>query len=188
MRQRWVKIAPHTVDSVLLASAIALAWQLGGEAGLKLLGSADKERDTPPATNVMEDVLSLPDKDDLATLVLLDEVLMWAHTVAGTDKAWIKKLETFFQCLTQAATRVKRCALVASLLASDPSKSDDVGKQIEKALYDIFQRVAEEGVQPVQPQDVPEVLRRRLFTPDSYTDKSGCPCSTSPGRWWVSFP
>ncbi len=28
MRQRWVKIAPHTVDSVLLASAIALAWQL----------------------------------------------------------------------------------------------------------------------------------------------------------------
>jgi uncharacterized membrane protein SirB2 len=29
MRQRWVKIAPHTVDSLLLASAIALAWQLG---------------------------------------------------------------------------------------------------------------------------------------------------------------
>ena len=29
LRQRWVKIAPHTVDSVLLASAIALAWQLG---------------------------------------------------------------------------------------------------------------------------------------------------------------
>jgi uncharacterized membrane protein SirB2 len=29
MQQRWVKIAPHSVDSVLLASAIALAWQLG---------------------------------------------------------------------------------------------------------------------------------------------------------------
>lgn len=29
LQQRWVKIAPHTVDSVLLASAIALAWQLG---------------------------------------------------------------------------------------------------------------------------------------------------------------
>ncbi len=29
MRQRWVKIAPHSVDSVLLASAILLAWQLG---------------------------------------------------------------------------------------------------------------------------------------------------------------
>ncbi len=29
MRQRWVKIAPHSVDTVLLGSAIALAWQLG---------------------------------------------------------------------------------------------------------------------------------------------------------------
>lgn len=29
MRQRWIKIAPHSVDSLLLASAIALAWQLG---------------------------------------------------------------------------------------------------------------------------------------------------------------
>ncbi len=28
LRQRWVRIAPHTVDSVLLASAIALAWRL----------------------------------------------------------------------------------------------------------------------------------------------------------------
>jgi uncharacterized membrane protein SirB2 len=29
LQQRWVRFAPHTVDSVLLASAIALAWQLG---------------------------------------------------------------------------------------------------------------------------------------------------------------
>ncbi|MBK9160440.1 MAG: SirB2 family protein [Nitrosomonadales bacterium] len=29
MRQRWVRIAPHSVDTVLLASAIVLAWQLG---------------------------------------------------------------------------------------------------------------------------------------------------------------
>jgi uncharacterized protein DUF499 len=151
----------------------ALAWQLGGEEGLKLLGGGDKERETPPATNVMEDVLALPAKEKLATLVLLDEVLMWAHTVVSTNKAWIKRLETFFQCLTQAAGRVKGCALVASLLASDTSKSDDLGKQVEKALYDIFQRVADSGIQPVERQDVAEVLRRRLFTHESYTDKSG---------------
>lgn len=29
LQQRWVKIAPHMVDTLLLASAIALAWQLG---------------------------------------------------------------------------------------------------------------------------------------------------------------
>lgn len=29
MHRRWVKIAPHTIDTVLLVSAVALAWQLG---------------------------------------------------------------------------------------------------------------------------------------------------------------
>lgn len=29
LRRRWVRYAPHTVDSVLLLSAITLAWQLG---------------------------------------------------------------------------------------------------------------------------------------------------------------
>ena len=29
MHQRWVKIVPHVVDTVLLASAITLAWLLG---------------------------------------------------------------------------------------------------------------------------------------------------------------
>lgn len=29
MQQRWVKIVPHLVDSLLFASAITLAWQLG---------------------------------------------------------------------------------------------------------------------------------------------------------------
>jgi uncharacterized membrane protein SirB2 len=29
MRQRWVKIAPHAIDTLLLASAIALAYTIG---------------------------------------------------------------------------------------------------------------------------------------------------------------
>jgi uncharacterized membrane protein SirB2 len=29
---RWVKVVPHVVDTVLLAAALALAWQLGVEA------------------------------------------------------------------------------------------------------------------------------------------------------------
>jgi uncharacterized membrane protein SirB2 len=31
LAQRWVKIVPHVVDTVLLASALFLAWQLGAE-------------------------------------------------------------------------------------------------------------------------------------------------------------
>src|SRR5215813_2703221 len=30
LRQRWVRIVPHIVDTVLLVSAFALVWQLGG--------------------------------------------------------------------------------------------------------------------------------------------------------------
>lgn len=29
MRQRWVKVVPHMVDTVLLGSAVALAWAIG---------------------------------------------------------------------------------------------------------------------------------------------------------------
>ncbi len=29
MQRRWVKVVPHAVDTMLLASAIALAWRLG---------------------------------------------------------------------------------------------------------------------------------------------------------------
>jgi len=32
LRQTWVKIVPHVVDTVLLASALWLAWQLGAGA------------------------------------------------------------------------------------------------------------------------------------------------------------
>jgi len=30
LQQRWAKVLPHVVDTVLLASAIGLVWQLGG--------------------------------------------------------------------------------------------------------------------------------------------------------------
>ena len=40
-------------------------------------------------------------------------------------------------------------------------------KKIVADLYDIFQRQREEAVQPVEKDDVAEVLRRRLFDPKS---------------------
>jgi uncharacterized membrane protein SirB2 len=30
LRQRWVRVAPHVIDTILLLSAFALVWQLGG--------------------------------------------------------------------------------------------------------------------------------------------------------------
>lgn len=148
-----------------------LAFQLGGKGGLGLLSTNTKqEREEPPFTNVLEDLLRLPASSGLATLVLIDEVLMWVRTKVGAEPVWRHRVQDFFQSLTQAATKVDTCALVASLLASDPNKSDALGKEIIHELYAIFRREREEGVLPVEKGDVAELLRRRFFTPKSIVD------------------
>ncbi|QOJ03670.1 MAG: ATP-binding protein [Planctomycetia bacterium] len=150
-----------------------LAWQIAGSAGIKLLNADDKdeERDSAPAEPLLVELLKAPEKDGLATLVLIDEVLMYAREKVGMDPAWRDRLVNFFQYLTQAVTKVDRCAIVASLLATDPKKSDELGKAMQDELYAIFRREREEGVQPVLKEDVAEVLRRRFFTPESIQDK-----------------
>jgi len=147
----------------------ALAWQLAGDAGLRLLHPDDKpeERKAPPAENLLVSLLSTPGQHGLATLLLIDEVLMFARTAVDADPGWRTRLVDFFQYLTQAATKVDRCAIVASLLATDPRKQDQVGREITNNLYDIFRREREEGVEPVGKKDIAEVLRRRFFTPKS---------------------
>ncbi|MBN1139681.1 MAG: ATP-binding protein [Anaerolineae bacterium] len=156
--QRWLK---HPW------SAIAL--QIAGADGLRLLHAEgqDAERESPPAENLLVELLAIPEKEGLSTLILIDEVLMYAREKVGLDPAWRGRLIDFFQYLTQAVTKVDRCALVASLLATDPRKSDTLGKELTQELYAIFRREKEEGVQPVLKEDVAEVLRRRFFTPES---------------------
>lgn len=150
-----------------------LAWQIAGEEGLRLLHAEDRdeERQSAPAENLLIDLLSKPLRDGLATLVLIDEVLTFAREKIGLDPSWRARLADFFQYLTQAATKVEGCAVVASLLATDPHKSDTLGKEITRELYAIFRRQQEEGVQPVQKDDVAEILRRRFFTQASIKDR-----------------
>src|SRR5581483_1348886 len=54
--------------------------------------------------------------------------------------------------------------------ATDPTRSDELGRQLQADLYDIFHRQREEAVEPVGKEDVAEILRRRFFTPDSIRD------------------
>jgi hypothetical protein len=150
-----------------------LAYQLAGDAGLKLLHASGKavERESAPAENLLTELLELPEKEDLGTLVLIDEVLMYAREKVGYDSARLNSLVNFFQYLTQAATKVHRCCIVASLLTSEPTIEDELGRKIKGSLYDIFQRQREEVVEPVVKEDVAEVLRRRFFTPESLKDR-----------------
>ncbi len=150
-----------------------LAFQIAGARGIKLLhaDSKDQERESPPAENLLRDLLALPAKENLATLVLMDEVLTYAREKAGLDPQWRHRLQDFFQYLTQAVTKIDKACIVASLLATDPRKSDELGKEISQELYAIFRREREEGVQPVEKQDVAEILRRRFFTSESIRDR-----------------
>lgn len=114
----------------------------------------------------------MPQQQGLSTLILIDEVLIYAHEKVGLDEKWRSRLVNFLQYLTQAATKVNRCAIVASLLASDLAKNDSFGRELTQDIAAIFQRQQEERVQPVGKDDVAEVLRRRLFTPDSIRDRT----------------
>ncbi len=150
-----------------------LAYQLAGADGLSLLHAegSDAERESAPAENLLINLLSLPGKEGLSTLILIDEVLMFAREKIGLNPAWRSRLVDFFQYLTQAVTKVDKACLVASLLATDPRKSDTLGKQITQELESVFARQREESIQPVVKEDVAEVLRRRLFTPESIRDR-----------------
>ncbi len=147
-----------------------LAYQIAGDDGLKLMHAEGKaeERNTPPAENTLTDLLSLPLKDKLGTLLLIDEVLLYAKVKVRSDPGWLDILTSFFHYLTQAAAKVEKCCIVASLLSSEPKdQADALGQKIVSELYDIFQRQREAAVQPVEKDDVAEVLRRRLFDSES---------------------
>jgi hypothetical protein len=150
-----------------------LAFQLAGADGLRRLhpDGLDAERDSAPAEPLLVELLRLPASQGLAVLILIDETLMYVREKVGLDPVWRPRLINFFQYLTQAAVKVDTCAVVASLLATDPNKSDTLGKELVNELYAIFRREREEGVQPVLKEDVAEVLRRRFFTPESIRDR-----------------
>ncbi len=149
-----------------------LAYQLAGADGLRLIHAEgrDEERETPPAEPLVVDLLSRPQEDGLSTLVLLDEALMYIRAQVETNPATRGRLIAFFQYLTQAVVKVDRCAMVVSLLASDPRKHDDLGTELLRDVSDVFGRQMEEDASPVSKEDVAEVLRRRFFNPESIRD------------------
>ena len=152
-----------------------LAFQLAGGAGLRAIHAdgRDEERETPPAEPLLVELIERPQRQGLGTLILVDEVLMYAREKAGMDPVWRDRITDFFQYLTQAVAKVDRAALVASLLATDPNKQrGELGQLLITGLFDVFRRQREEGVLPVGKEDVTEVLCRRFFEPDSVRDRS----------------
>jgi hypothetical protein len=149
-----------------------LAFQLAGADGLRALHAEgeDEERESPPAEPLLEDLLRRPQAEGRATLMLLDEVLMYGRDKVERFPGWRGLLIDFFNHLCDAVARVDRGAMVVSLLASDPMKNDAFGRELIAQISEIFIRYREQAVQPVQKDDVVEVLRRRFFELDSIRD------------------
>ena len=160
--------APNGTTRMLRHPWSVLAFQLAGTEGLRAIHGEelDAERDTPPAEPLLVNLLNLPQKDGLATLVLLDEVLLYVRGLKAKDPSASTHLVNFFQYLTQAVVKVDRCAMVASLLASDYTTDDDFRGEFRE-IHEVFGRQMEEEVSPVSKDDIAEVLRRRFFKPES---------------------
>ena len=74
-----------------------LAFQLAGAEGLRALHAdgKDEERETPPAEPLLVNLLALPLKRGLGTLILVDEVLMYARGKAGLGQVWRERIVGF---------------------------------------------------------------------------------------------
>ena len=147
-----------------------VAWQLLGGRGLEVINRDETQSgyDTPPSDELWSQLLAEVEANGGAALILLDEFLMWAHGAASPEASdptrgpvWYERLKNFFQRLSQAVVSSQRSCLVVSLLATEPTKVDEIGREILAQCNNGLGRVAQDR-SPVEKNDLPELLRRRL--------------------------
>ena len=139
----------------------ALAYQLAGDEGLARVAEHES-RYTTPAEPILVELLKTPQASGLSTLILMDETLWYMRNAVNDDPNKLGVFRDFFQVLTQAVGKVDRAALVASVISNDMVADDPIGIQCLNTLENVFRRV-EETAEPVSGEDIPELLRRRLF-------------------------
>ena len=154
-------IAPDGISRQVKTPWGALAYQLAGDEGLARVAEHES-RYTPPAQPILVELLRSPQASGLSTLILMDETLWYMRNAVNDDPNRLGDLRDFFQVLTQAVDTVDRAALVASVISNDMVADDPIGIQCLNALENMFRRV-EETAEPVSGEDIPELLRRRLF-------------------------
>ena len=139
----------------------ALAYQLAGDVGFAMV--AEHEADyINPAEQTLVELIKAPQKDNLSTLILLDEALMYTRAAVNDDPKRFGILQDFFQALTQAVDKVNSASIVASLITSDIIANDPTGVRVLDMLENVFHRM-DKPFEPVSREDISELLRRRLF-------------------------
>jgi hypothetical protein len=135
---------------------IDLAWQIAGDAGVKLLGPDAKQ--VPPGTETLAEVFRAAGQP---VLVLMDEVLNFLDRNKRRDAGIYDAFHAFIQNLTVALTGLQRCAAIISLprsqvemSAEDAAWQDKITKVVKRVAKDLI--VSDEA-------EIGEVIRRRLF-------------------------
>lgn len=139
-----------------------LAYQLAGSAGYALVADADQERINPGA-EMLTRLLTLASP----CLILIDEWVALLREFYGRGYLHADSYESnisFAQSLTEAAKRVPRALLVASLPQSAAEVAGEGGAAALAALKETFKRVQATWL-PANPGESFEIVRRRLFEP-----------------------
>ncbi len=140
-----------------------LAWQLAGKAGYELVRNFDADRVSPDGNDI-DKLLKL----SKGGLIILDEVANYVETAAAVpvhDSTLAAQTRTFLQRLTTRAGQHDRVIVVATLPRSDGTQTHGTASlQVLQALQELFGRV-QKVREPVQGDEVHEIIRRRLFVP-----------------------
>jgi len=137
-----------------------MAHQLGGDQLFQMLAK-DDEMKTAPGTNLLGKVLEAAGP----SVILIDETLTYllnASAVKVGDESLRGTTLTFLQQLTEAVSNCPHAMLVVTLTSQI---AEFMGENAERA-YASLERVMgriETVKQPVEGQEIYEVIRRRLF-------------------------
>lgn len=95
------------------------------------------------------------------TLLLIDELPKYLDLFKD-DRKLLESVKHFLHSLTIAVGRTEHCSLVVSV-ASDAYKdaADQVRKELQQAMATMSRKMV--LLAPVQTEDLPKILRRRLF-------------------------
>src|SRR6266851_5771748 len=131
-----------------------IAWQIAGDAGLKLVAEAEAAR-TNPGSNLLVDVLKLAGP----SIVLLDELVMFARQL---PEERFEAFLSFIQSLTEAAALVPHALIIGSLPESDAEAGGVKGKEALLRLEKVFGRLQSPWL-PATGDETYEIIRRRMF-------------------------
>ena len=150
-----------------------LAWQLGGEAGYRIVEVADKEGTSPGKEQLIKLLTQFS-----PAVILMDELVAYLRQFAEGREYSGGTFDTnlsFLQALTEGIKSVPKAILLASLPESDTEAGSTRGQRAQDVLEKVFGRVNAIW-KPVATEEAFEIVRRRLFKKITDTEGMGTVC------------